>query len=475
MAGLGAGAALTADIAIIGGGASGVMLAAALARQPHPVSVALVDPRPGRGLAYGAPHARHLLNTRVGNMSLDPQAPEDFLAWLNGRELNGPAWSAEDFAPRSLYGDYIEQRLADLQAGGAGARAPMLIRGRVQAAEIPRDGWLLRMASGHRVSARALVLATGWAHPRPLQVHGREEVGDLIQDDPWDIGALDALPAGARVLLIGTGLTALDAAIAIWERAPGASVTAISRHGMLPRIHGSPSPAAPALKPPYPRSARELYAKLRAVAEFHEGETVMRHGVFLGLREVGADIWEGMPGPEKRMFLRHFRRYWDIERHRVPPVQAKEIQQATAEGRFEVLRGRLAEVGRTPDGRVRAIVSTAHREACLEVDRIINCTGPDTDPLRSRNALLLDLLAQGRAAADPLGLGLHVNGACEVLGAAGVPSPRLYAIGPPTQGRFFEITGVPEIRIQARRLAASLAATLTAGTASLAAASGERR
>ena len=461
MAGLGAGAALTSDIAIVGGGASGVILAAALARQAQPVSVALIDPRPGRGLAYGAPHARHLLNTRVGNMSLDPEAPEDFLAWLNGRELNGPSWSAEDFAPRTLYGDYIEQRLAD-QVGAAGVSAPALIRDWVQAAEIGRERWRLHMASGHRVSARALVLATGWANPRPLHVHGREEVEDLVQDDPWTVGGLDALPAGARVLVIGTGLTALDAAIAVWARVPGASVSAVSRHGMLPRIHGSPSPTAPVLKPPYPRSARELYAKLRAVAEFHEGEGVMRHGIFLGLREVGADIWEGMPGPEKRMFLRHFRRYWDIERHRVPPVQANEIQQATAEGRFEVLRGRLAEVRRTRGGRVRALVSTAYKDAFLEVDRIINCTGPDTDPLRSRNALLLDLLAQGRVAADPLGLGLHVNGDCEVLGAGGVPSPRLYAIGPPTQGRFFEITGVPEIRVQAQRLAGNLAATLTA-------------
>ncbi len=117
MASLDVGTPRELDIAIVGAGASGVILATALARRPEAFSVALIDPTPGRGLAYGAPDPRHLLNTRVGNMSVFPDAPEDFLTWLNAREVNGAAWSTEDFAPRSLYGDYIERRLADLRAG----------------------------------------------------------------------------------------------------------------------------------------------------------------------------------------------------------------------------------------------------------------------------------------------------------------------------------------------------------------------
>ena len=72
---------------------------------------------------------------------------------------------------------------------------------------------------------------------------------------------------------------------------------------------------------PYPTTARELYAKLRAAAEFVEGDGALRHGVFLGLREIAARLWGGLPVEERAMFLRHFRRYWDVERHRTPPAQ----------------------------------------------------------------------------------------------------------------------------------------------------------
>jgi uncharacterized NAD(P)/FAD-binding protein YdhS len=56
--------------------------------------------------------------------------------------------------------------------------------------------------------------------------------------------------------------------------------------------------------------------------------------------------------------------------------------------------------------------------------------------------------------ADPLGLGLHVDETCTALNARGAATPGLHALGPLTQGRFFEITAFAEIREQAERLAA---------------------
>jgi uncharacterized NAD(P)/FAD-binding protein YdhS len=41
-----------------------------------------------------------------------------------------------------------------------------------------------------------------------------------------------------------------------------------------------------------------------------------------------------------------------------------------------------------------------------------------------------------------------------------VASPRLYAVGPPTRGAFWEITAVPDIR----RQCAEVAATMLAGS-----------
>ncbi len=307
-----------------------------------------------------------------------------------------------------------------------------------------------------------MVLATGWARPRPLLFRGREAIEALVQDDPWNLAAVDGVPDDGDVLLIGTGLTALDVAMTVWRRCPKARITAVSRHGMLPRFHGSPAPSAPVLSPPYPTTARGLYTKLRTLAEAAEADGAGRHGMFLGLRDVAAQIWAGLGLDERRMFLRHLRRYWDVERHRVPPSQAAAIRQAMAEGRFQIVRGRLTQAEQVSQGSVRVSVAGGHGIETHTVHRVINCTGPDQDPFRSRNPLIRDLLAQGKAAADPLGLGLQVDEAGAVLDSGGAPTRGLYALGPPTQGRFFEITAVPEIRAHAECLAARLKSDLSA-------------
>ena len=444
----------TCNVAIVGAGASGVLLASALVRPPVPLNVVLIDPEPGRGPAYGTGDEGHLLNTRAGNMSLDAHSPQGFVEWLNLYRERPGAWGGEDFAPRRAFGDYLEERLRNLETRTPGLGATRVVRARAVSAERDESGWSIRLASRERLQADAVVLATGPARPRPLLFHGRDEVEAYVQDDPWDDASLKSLPGGGEVVLIGTGLTALDVATAIWRRDPQTRVLAVSRHGLLPRIHASPSPAAPVLSAPYPRTARELYAKLRAAAEFVEGDASLRHGVFLNLREIGAKLWAGLPDDERLMFLRHFRRYWEVERHRVPPEQAEVVRAAMADGRLEVIRGRLAEAKPLPNGsQARVALLTTDGPRAVTVNRLINCTGPESDPFRSRNPLLLDLLAQGAAAADPIGLGLHVDENCAVLGSGGHATPGLYAVGAPTQGRFFESTAVAEIRGQTARLA----------------------
>ena len=444
-------------VVVAGAGASGVLLANALARPGVAFDVILVDPRPGRGVAFGGGDAHHLLNTRVGNMSLDAVSPDCFLDWLNTYHPRADGWDAGDFAPRKLYGDYLERRLADLENRTPGLGTTRVVRARAEAAEHAEDGWSVRLSTGERLVADVLVLATGLARPRPLLFLGRDAIEAHVLDDPWDDAALRTTPGGEGVLLVGSGLTAMDVASALWRRDPGLRVLAVSRHGMLPRVHASPAPSAPVLSPPYPTTARELYAKLRASADFVEGDQSLRHGVFLGLREIAAGLWSALPHEERAMFLRHFRPYWEVERHRIPPAQADVIQKAIKAGRLEVVRGRVAEAKALPDGSgARVALITQNGPRAVAVSRMINCTGPEADPFRSRNPLLLDLLAQGAAGADPLGLGLHVDDECGVLNAAGAPTRGLYALGALTQGRFFEITGLAEIRAQAERLAAQI-------------------
>ena len=92
----------------------------------------------------------------------------------------------------------------------------------------------------------------------------------------------------------------------------------------------------------------------------------------------------------------------------------------------------------------------------LHAARIINCTGPGGSPAESREPLILDLLGRGEVRADPLGLGLEVDGQCHLIGRGGKPDPRLFAVGPITRGSFWETVAVPDIRNQVASVAAHI-------------------
>ncbi|WOH83420.1 FAD/NAD(P)-binding protein [Bradyrhizobium sp. BEA-2-5] len=102
-------------VIIVGGGASGVLLAHQLLRQSaDDVRVSLIEQGPdiGRGIAYHTGNPDHLLNVRVANMSALPDQPDHFWHWLISRGAD--ATLCPDpycFVPRRIFGDYIASLL----------------------------------------------------------------------------------------------------------------------------------------------------------------------------------------------------------------------------------------------------------------------------------------------------------------------------------------------------------------------------
>ena len=447
-------------IAIVGAGAGGVLLASALAR-PGPVlfDVTLIDTRPGRGLAYGVSDEGLLLNARAGVMSLDPSSSSGFVDWLNTYRTRGEAWTDADFAPRRLYGDYLEARLRDLCGRTPGLGSTRWLQGTVKALALQDGGWSLQLASGERLEAETVVLATGPGKPRPLLFNGRAEVEAYVQDDPWDEAALKSLRTGGDVLIAGQGLSFADAASAVWRLDPNIRVVAVSRHGLPPRIHGAEGEGETLFAGGYPSTARELQTRLLNASGLVEDDPEIRVSRVEDLRRHGAGVWAAWGPQERQMFQRHFRPYWDAERHRLPPAVGETLQAAAKRGKLELVRGRIAEAKPLKDGMgARVALMTHAGPRALTVRRIVNCTGPETDPYRARNPALLDLLAQGLISADDLGLGIRVTDDFAAVGADGRTTPGLFALGVLTLGSVFEITGVPEIRAQVQALAETFTA-----------------
>ena len=107
---------LAPRVAIVGAGAGGVALASALVAPGRSCEVVLIDPGPGRSPAFSPPDESLLLNTPADVMSIDPGSPDGFVNWLNTYRNRPRRWAGDDFVPRRLFGDYLADRLRNLEA-----------------------------------------------------------------------------------------------------------------------------------------------------------------------------------------------------------------------------------------------------------------------------------------------------------------------------------------------------------------------
>ena len=450
-------------IAIIGGGASGTLTAihllrAAAARQ-YPLRIALIDRlgRHGLGEAYSTTNPAHFLNALTARMSGVAGDPDHLLRWAGAAGLG-----TLEFLPRQAFGRYLQDTLADAQRRAAPLARLSPVTSDVLGIRPGAAGRPMRLllADGATLEADFAILATG--NPPPSTPVPFPDSPWCITN-PWAPGALDAVQDGRPVVIVGTGLTMLDVVTAVTSNHPRTTIQAVSRHGMLPQVHrGSGGPAdaiwLPALSDTGdPVRLPELIWQVRAAMASRPNHW---QDVVDAVRPHIPDLWRRLPDRDKRLFVRHVARYWEVHRHRMPPATARRITELRCTGRLSVLRGRVTGASATPGPeRLRIRVTRDGSVTDLTAGWLINATGPGTDLTRTADPLLRDLLSQGLARPDPLRLGLDATGDGTVLGAAGTPSPALFTLGPTLRGIRYETTAIPEIRDQAATLARRLVAT----------------
>ena len=447
----GPGGALT-RIAVIGGGFSGVAVAAQLLRRGRPVRVTLVNRfgPVGRGVAYRTRIEAHVLNVAAGGMSGLPDDADHFLRWARGRD---PGVQAGSFVSRRLYGEYLEHLLREAESGSAPGALERVV-GEVLDVEPLPEGAVLTFADGSRREVDRVVLALGNHSPSDPPAEGSEfYASERYVRDPWIRGSLDVVQPGESVLMLGTGLTALDIALDLASRGVGLPLRAISRHGLLPHPH---APGAPAGAPPQPdigAPPRTIRGLLHAVRRAARASGDWR-GVVGSLRAITPDIWKELDPAERARFLRHVRPYWDVHRHRVAPATAEATRRMMDASELQIRAGRVLRYEPSAAG-VRVLLrprGQAQTEAVF-VERVVNCTGPSSDVRRLGDRLLDALTARGFAVPDPLRLGLEVSEDLALLDSGGKPSTFLFLVGPLLKARFWEATAVPELRQHAASVA----------------------
>jgi uncharacterized NAD(P)/FAD-binding protein YdhS len=449
-------------IAVIGAGFSGTIATLHLLRRlpaDQPVLLCERAPEFARGVAYAAGNPDHLLNVRATNMSALADEPNHFSEWLKRRAGNEHDRVLETdaglFANRGLYGAYLRSLLDFALRETAGhAQLRLLPDDVVDVVAADGGGYELVGTSGQRIAVAGIVLAVGNLPPE-------EHADPRICANPWGEKAWRKLPGDEPVLIVGTALTMVDLAISMRRRGFAGRIVAMSRGGKLPTRH------APVKTWPTPHftlaeehSLSRLTARLRDEVFAAAEQGVDWRAVIDSVRPVTAQLWQRLPLSERRRFLRHGRRYWEVLRHRMAPPHADLIEQMQQDGSLQVLAGRISRFDTGADAvRVHYTPRGSGREEVLAVQRVIMANGLEHIE-RTRDPLMGRLLARGLIRVDAQGLGLDVTDGLNVVGDNGRPAERIWALGPIVRGVFWECVAVPDIRVQASHVAVSVVARL---------------
>ncbi len=436
------------SIVIVGGGASGVLLAAHLLRGGTAnVRVTLIEKRRtlGRGIAYSALQQNHVLNVPASNMGAFADDPEHFWRWAVARGL---ASEPERFVflPRARYGAYLADVLAEASIGN---QLTLIGDGAIDVRQT-ESGVEIMLAGGGRIVGDVAVLAVG--HEEfPARGKGIAVRIGSDEDTPLD--------PDAPVMILGSGLSMVDAWLTLAETNHAGPITIISRHGLLPLPHQSvPSTNIEASEVPFGVDVRQFTQWLRRVVDAEVARSGDWRSVVDGLRPFNQRIWQSWSRRSRERFLEHARPFWNVHRHRLPPALHRQLVEAVSQGQVSLWAGKLVDLERSASGVTATVrdrgASVTRR---IEVTRVYDCGGVTADVTQSSNPLIRTLVARGAARPDPLRIGLDVTSACEVVDRDGTASQRLLAVGPLTRGLFWEIEAIPDIRVQVAIVAAALA------------------
>jgi len=445
---------MASDTVIVGGGLSGTLVAIQLLRRLNEGDSVTVIERSGecgKGIAYGTQNVEHLLNVPAYGMTAFPDIPDDFVMWWCERTGFPPAELRTCFAPRMLYSRYLCNRLQEsIDSSPVKFR---VVKGSAISASKADGRFVVQTDSGEQVVADKVVLALG-NHP-PATSGPLSKLSGLAayKENPWKADALGDLPQEDEVLLIGTGLTMVDAIVSLLGSGHRGRIVAFSRRGLIPQCHRIGTPPRYLDLSSTPTTVKAMCAAVTEGVKANVAAGGDWRGVIDGLRAETPKIWAKLPWDERRRFLARLTPYWDVHRHRLAPEIYKLLTDAIERGQLAVASANL--VSASQNGSVAQVTLRKRDGGSLEVNasRIVNCTGPDTNLRRVKNPLVESLVAERMTDYDPLGMGLMVD---EV---GSMTTPGLYALGPVCRGCRWETTAAPEIRVQAEAIAREICHT----------------
>lgn len=468
-------------IAIVGLGTAGVCMLDGLEQafgDRSDISLTLYDPaaEPWRGRAFQADSTCILANIPLSGMSIRHGDSSHAERWFVRQGLWEGGSPQEAFLPRQFYGDYIAQH------------AGQLVR------DLRRRGWRVEL-----VQQRVTSIAPAGSSRYILEADGRRDefdyvilcAGGSVLASPYDLDGCDGYIADpyptrerlsdiapdASVGVLGSGLTAVDIAVALKERGHAGPVRMYSRSGLLPLARRSgPAWTAKYLTSdqvtnlarssnshylaaveqlfnrevhawggesrglfPHPHLSGTPEGLRRQLEQPHDG-TDLETYIFQKSILVWQDIWYGLNADEQRQILKSPSTMRSIMSRccPMPPANTRKILAMLDSGQLEVRSG-LTSIERGRD--TFDLQLAAARE---QSDYIVNAvTPPVYGPHPQVEPLVNSAVRHGLARR-------HHAGGLEVAASTGAVAGNhgtlgLYALGDLTHGTLFFTFGTPAL------------------------------
>jgi uncharacterized NAD(P)/FAD-binding protein YdhS len=378
-----------------------------------------------------------------------PEEPEGFLTWARNDE---PGLPPDQFASRHLYGSYLQALLCKTQEESTRATLRVV---RDVVIDLTFDDearqFCVELAQHLSLHADACILALGNIQRTTISGIAISSVFN----DPYKEESYEEIEGKQSLLVVGTGLTAVDCILEAEGRGFKGRYVMLSRHARLPLPHeplGTMQSAkvAPLFSSPDCLQTSTLSTFVKAFRE--EAKRLgSSQPIINAMRPHLQRIWHDMPIASKRRFLRHLRPLWEVHRHRIPETHAALVNDLRQKQRLSLVAGRLLSAKREHDA-IEIEYLHEGRTSRDVFDIAFICAGPEGDISKVETPLIRNLVRRGIIQAGALGLGIDMSESSLSHAA----KQRFKILGPLQREQLWEITAVREIRIEAAKIAKEL-------------------
>lgn len=420
-------------IAIVGFGFCGRLALAHLVKKSEQNTKILIFDQNGKnalGPAFSRFSPHYILNVTAVRMSAFSEAPKSFCEFL--KEKYPQVWNEigeNGFAPRQIYGKYVEEFTSDAFALAEKNRVQVEFVGEEVTQVSGSNQLTLQTKSGATYQASQILLATSFKQSNlPFDFTSENLVKKLWDKDSEQFH--QQIFTNETICLIGSGLTAVDVIVGLKKKNFSGKIFVISRRGNFPKKHFAQHQQIQHFIEPQDSKKGLLFLCLKIRNFLRQNPQFDLRHVIDSVRYSTVELWQNFDEKNKKLFLRLLP-YWNIFRHRAPISSVALIEEMIASGQIEIKKKGVRKISEKGD---KILIET--RDEKIECDYAVNCLGFEFK--LEKYPLLAQMVEAGLLKKD--------------LFLAQSNHPQIHLLGGLNVGRDFECTAVPDLRLSVESL-----------------------